>query len=1430
MKIISRLSMIFLLLVGGNLCLQGQTQYNVLLQPGQQSWESWLLAADNFGPQKAPLPASLAANEGLSHLLSVQKMVRSTAPQGFQEEALRWYSVSFDSTMNLSAETWLLSQGVFEQVEPVRYYQLDQLDFTPNDDSLDRQWYHSYIQSEKAWDITRGSNQVRIGVIDTGIDYLHEEFDGQMWINASEDRNNNGRFDPWPATELRNGVSGDFDGIDQDNNGYRDDVVGYDFADQPSDPSFGDYLTPDSDPFDDNSHGTLVSGVIGAKMDNNYGGAGIAPDCKIVVLRAFTANGSGQDDDISRAIVYAADNGIPVLNFSFGDIYPSRMMQSAIQYAYVRGVIMIGSAGNGKGDVLHYPSGFSEVISVSGSTFDASDGREFFWPLSSYGLTVDLTAPAAGILTTQPLDTLDSGEIKAFTRTQGTSFSAPMVSAAVGLLLSQRGSLTPEQARGLLRSTTDDISSTGWDHFTGAGRLNLYKLLTAVGNSEVSILSPLNDSGTPADSVWITGTVLHPEFLAYHLEYQPGTEGDQDWFPILMDQPYQKVGDTLALWQTGDLAEGEYTLRLRLDKTDGFTVEDRIRFVIDRSAPEIEIFQAVSAWGDQRNGWFFRFRSSDQGRHTLHYRRAGETQFRSETADRFTRNEDFWLTQDDLLTGTYEWYIESENLAGLTGQTPLATFDWQSQNIQRLGVSFLGNPIPMGRYLETPTDADGDGMLEVVMSEYDASLSFGKLKWYEFNGSFFRAVDSVNFKPILIPKAVGDVDRDGDDEILVSVNDSMFVLTKAAGAAFPKDILWKEEDNGRYAAGLEDTDGDGELELVSRDTKDFFVYEWSGSFNEVATLPNTSPTNLAPGLARLWTADADGDKRPELLFGDADADIVAYEHQSGNTYSLALIDSTDFAEANAESFITTGDFDGDGNKEWFVAVRTSDLENEDGEYNSPFWRMRIFDQSGATPFAVVWEDYLFDNDTKAYTAATSANLDNDPEDEILFSTFPRTYLLEYVQGEYTFTWYQTGNIQTHHVVGDFNGNGIAEFTLGRGDSAFFFEKNIIGNGPQPVTSLSGRVMGADRVELTWLPGANATGYELIRLPDPDQNNLATLIGPIPATSFLDVGLTANVPHLYVLRSLNLADTSGFGNAIILTPHQRPRLDSVVALSATQLEVYFSQPVMDRETDKGRFKVNGTNVPLAVIANGNPGESLIITLAKPIDIGWHTLQVDTTFMDALRGVLDPNFAQASFYYEPIEEDNLFLTHWKIVDDKTARLFFNYPLDEVSALDSTHYTLTPVGSIVAVAWGSEDFDAIDITIEDARLGALGYPLSVTVEDVCAIHQVCIDETGNTATFSTHMEDLSAVFVYPNPVRDHKLFDGLRFANLTREAFIEVYTVSGRRVQRLEEKDGDGGLEWDMRDEGGYRIKPGIYLYRVYTDSGDVEEFVGKFSVVE
>jgi hypothetical protein len=1409
--------------------LEAQVEFNVKLYPRETQLKQVLGQLEDPTIASAISPANYQLYPFLNQTTRVQALQKGSV----DPELGNWYTLQLSGKVpNLLNQ--LRRSGRFAQVElnrQVALHALNEAQYTPNDDSLASQWYLEYIRAFAAWDISRGDPNVRIGVLDTGLDYLHPEFEGQIAINSLEDLNGNGTFEPWSNTLTRNGKTGDFNGIDEDGNGFVDDVIGYDFTDQPRSPFGGDYLLEDPNPFDDNSHGTVVSGIIHARADNQLGGAGLAPDCDLVVLRAFAANGAGEDDDIARAIIYAADNDIQILNFSFGDIYPSLMMHEAIRYAYAKGVVMISSAGNGTGDELHYPSGFNEVISVSASAADLSNGNEYLWPLSSFGVTVDLCAPGTGIFTTTLQDTANDGTVTAYGRFNGTSTSAPMVTAAVGLLFAHKGYHSPQQVRGILTSTTDDIGQKGWDHTTGAGRLNLEKALLSVGSSNVQILSPENDGGSALDSIPIIGTVIDPEFLRYHLEWQTSVEDTSQWNTIIADQPYQIKADTLGWWDLRNLPEGDYTLRIRLEKTNGFTAEDRIRFVRDTTPAQIEISRATQIWDNHERKVFVVFRSDDQGLHKFHFRLAGSPTYQEISFDRTTRNGEFMLGNDKLSSGTYECFVSTQNLAGLTSQSATFNLQYQAEYINRSGYNVLDYTLPMGRLLNQAYDFDEDQLPEVVMSEYDQRLSFGPMTTYEFVGNQFVRVDSNTTRPILIPKDVGDSDNDGLLEILASVNDTLFLLEAETAGAFPDQILYSNEGNGLYAAALRNTDADPESELIVKDFTDYLILNGSGgAFPDSVRLPDISGNYEGSISPRVLVNDFDEDGKTEVIYGDFDGDFLVYEHRNGNNYENTWIDTTDLSKAG--TYLTEGDFDGDGKPEFFVAVHTSPLRNADFEYDSPFWWLRIFEADGNDSYVAVWEDYLYDLDTENYNAATAGNIDSDPADELVFTTFPRTYVIEYSGNQYKMSWFLYGSLATHHVIADFNGNGIAEIGIGLGDSTFFFEKDVFYTGPTPVTSLRGKVMGPNEVRLDWPGSANATAYNVWQVKDPLNNDTALVTGPVSGTTFQANNLVEGEQYLFVLRSVNpgLNPTeSGFGNAILLLPHPRPTVDSVLVVGDRQLEVWFSWPVVDRDADKSLFRLNDEQTPMAIIGGGD-SKRLVLSFKEPFASGWNTLTVDTTFQDADRACLDPNTQPLNFFYEPVEEDFLYLTQWEIAGDKEGILYFNYPLDETTALDTANYRLSPVGEVAAVEWASPDMEAVKVRISTAKFGALGYPLSIEVENLCAINEVCLGQEGNVATFSAHKEDLSEAYAYPNPVVKHEVFEGMRFANLTQTATIRIYTVSGRLVNEIEETDGDGGLTWNMLDQGNNRIVPGIYIYHIWTDIEGVADFVGKFSVVE
>jgi len=336
-----------------------------------------------------------------------------------------------------------------EYVEPNWIYHTM---YTPTDAEVGKQWAIKKIEAEKAWDLALGSKDVVVAVIDTGVDYTHPDLKNQMWVNELE----------------LNGKQG----VDDDGNGYIDDIYGYDFANQ------------DADPKDDHSHGTHCAGVIGAEH-NSIGVAGINAHVKIMALKFLTASGGGTLADAVLSIKYAVDNGAQVLSNSWGGGGYSKAIEDAIVYARDKGVIFVAAAGNENNNNdtnPTYPASYQldNIVTVAAS--DSNDSRAYF---SNYGESVHIAAPGVNIYST-----IKGGS---YSNMSGTSMACPQVSGALALLLSYEDLTVAEMKERLLK-TSDYLPA--WEGLNlMAGRLNLHNLLTKHYPVRPAI---------PDDSLWVT--------------------------------------------------------------------------------------------------------------------------------------------------------------------------------------------------------------------------------------------------------------------------------------------------------------------------------------------------------------------------------------------------------------------------------------------------------------------------------------------------------------------------------------------------------------------------------------------------------------------------------------------------------------------------------------------------------------------------------------------------------------------------------------------------------------------------------------------------------------------------------------------------------------------------------------------------------------
>ncbi len=309
--------------------------------------------------------------------------------------------------------------------------------------SYDDLWWLKQVQAPEAWAFTRGKN-VTIAVIDTGIDFDHSDLAGSFWENPAE----------------KNGTPG----VDDDGNGYLDDIFGWDF------------YNGDNDPFDDQGHGTHVAGIAAARADNGEGIAGIAPESTILPLKVLNSSGRGFVSDIAQAIRYAADVGAHIINMSLGawkSQLPASVRQAleeAIAYAVGKGTVIVTSAGNSDTDAsLFYPSAAGDVINAAAS--DAYDNRAWF---SNYGDIIDVAAPGVDVLSLRAGGTgfgSSSGHAD-YSRASGTSMASPVVAGTIALMLSWHHGLHLEEVKKRLHFSALDRGAAGFDIYYGYGRVN----------------------------------------------------------------------------------------------------------------------------------------------------------------------------------------------------------------------------------------------------------------------------------------------------------------------------------------------------------------------------------------------------------------------------------------------------------------------------------------------------------------------------------------------------------------------------------------------------------------------------------------------------------------------------------------------------------------------------------------------------------------------------------------------------------------------------------------------------------------------------------------------------------------------------------------------------------------------------------------------
>ncbi len=326
---------------------------------------------------------------------------------------------------------------------------------------------HAVGVDDSVWSLYKGQG-IKIGIVDSGVSYSQEDIVSNMWQNTVE----------------LNGLPG----VDDDADGYIDDIRGWDFVNN------------DNNPLDENGHGTHVAGIAAATGNNSKGIIGVAPLAQIIPVRVLDRLGSGTIDAVAKGIEYAAKVGANIINLSLGaanlDLDSYTILQEAVDFARSLGSLIVAAAGNSNSDVDGFsPANLSGVIAV-GAT-DVLDQRASF---SNFGSKLFITAPGVDILSLgTKLVHIGTRFKDNYYRASGTSMAAPFVSGAIAILLNKYPGASLDLIASLLASGADDLGDPGWDPYYGYGRLDVAASLGISATLNASLASVVS-SGTSLNS------------------------------------------------------------------------------------------------------------------------------------------------------------------------------------------------------------------------------------------------------------------------------------------------------------------------------------------------------------------------------------------------------------------------------------------------------------------------------------------------------------------------------------------------------------------------------------------------------------------------------------------------------------------------------------------------------------------------------------------------------------------------------------------------------------------------------------------------------------------------------------------------------------------------------------------------------------------
>jgi subtilisin family serine protease len=759
-------------------------------------------------------------------------------------------------------------------------------------------WGAHAVNLEAAWDQSQGAG-VLVAVIDTGIDYRHPDWfrdlnsNGQLdpgeqyniWVNPGEDLDSNGIIDP-----------GEVNGIDDDGNGFIDDFYGWDFGQS------------DSDPVDPHGHGTHCAGIIAAVGGNSLGIVGVAPQARVMAVKAFRDNGTATAAMLVSGIQYAVNNGAQILSNSW-TIGFNQTIIDAINYARSHGCVVVAAAGDsGRNAGVWLPARVPGVITAA--ALDPALHRASF---SNYGSVVTVAAPGVDILSLRAAGTDPYGggshlvppydPNAQYYRMDGTSAACPFAAGVAALLRAASPGLSDTHIRRILAASAGPMAET--ERYIGTGLLDATAALAAVGTVSAvgaTFSNPPNDMEviTTQGDLAIRGSA---EGVSYVLEYGEGYY-PSTWTLI-------GTGGTVHDGLLGTLVftDEHGPCRMRLTVNDGsLTGIEHMPFYAE---PDLHLGWPVNLGGEA-------------------FVMSGYVLASTYTSTPFDADGD----------GAEEIFIGSAgHTFGLRGD---GTFlpGWPTQQMSY--VSYATNGCMPG---PSVADLEGDGDFEILWTLRDWYSSPGVNVCWSFNGKNLDGSNLPNFPQhapdmewnsgaFKMPFVLGDLNGDGPLEAVAAHtlgNNSNYYRLSAfdyqGTKLFTRDVLpaTPTSNQGFFGLAFGDLDGNGQSEVVALSQVTYQnsdLYLWAFDADGYAQpgypvfLYRITGTMTLEGMPFLVDLDEDGDLEVVLGVSGSQGWIHCYHHdgQPCAGFPIQVGDSEQLFN------FCLGDVTGDGRPELIVAT------------------------------------------------------------------------------------------------------------------------------------------------------------------------------------------------------------------------------------------------------------------------------------------------------------------------------------------------------------------------------------------------------------------------------------------------------------------------------------------------------------------------------